>query len=91
MNQISSGIHFIFRGPKLRRPSLLSTCVNTNEPEEGWWTEEGEEEVSDNGSSSSSTSATRYHARHFPPKLRELVPGHTVAVEVIICVSFFNQ
>ncbi|KAK4874199.1 hypothetical protein RN001_013559 [Aquatica leii] len=71
------------RGPKIRRPSLLSTCVNITEPEEGWWTEECEEEISDNGSSSSTTSITRYHTKHFPPKLSELVPGHTVAVEVI--------
>ncbi|KAF5302090.1 hypothetical protein FQR65_LT08640 [Abscondita terminalis] len=71
------------RGPKIRRPSLLSTCVNISEPEEGWCTEEGEEEISDNGSSSSTTSVTRYHTKHFPPKLRELIPGHTVAVEVL--------
>ncbi|KAK5641416.1 hypothetical protein RI129_009963 [Pyrocoelia pectoralis] len=71
------------RGPKLRRPSLLATCVNITEPEEGWYTEEGEEEMSDNGSSSSTTSNTRLNAKHFPPKLRELVPGNTVAVEVL--------
>ncbi|KAK5643443.1 hypothetical protein RI129_007288 [Pyrocoelia pectoralis] len=70
------------RRPKLRRPSLLATCVNINESEEGWYTEEEEEEVSNNGSSST-TSNTRLNARHFPPKLRELVPGNTVAVEVL--------
>ncbi|KAK5641456.1 hypothetical protein RI129_010003 [Pyrocoelia pectoralis] len=71
------------RGPKLRRPSLLATCVNISESEEGWSTEEEEEQMSNNGSSSSTTSSARLNAKHFPPKLRELVSGNTVAVEVL--------
>lgn len=77
------------RTPKVfRTHPLLSTCVDSKEIEEDWLTEDGEEieETSDNGSSCSSVSATKIRKRHFPPKPKELVPGKTLAVEVL-CVD----
>ncbi|KAJ8934016.1 hypothetical protein NQ314_013652 [Rhamnusium bicolor] len=72
------------RVPKIRSSSLLYPCIESEEDE--WWTEEGEES-DDNGSSSShNTSASVSRKRHYPPKPRELVPGHTLPVEVI-CVE----
>lgn len=72
------------RGLKLRRPSLLSICVNVPEPEdEDWISIDGEEEeLSDNGSTSSTASANQSMSRFSPTKGKELGSGHTLAVEV---------
>lgn len=72
------------RVPKIRSSSLLYPCIESEEDE--WWTEEGEES-DDNGSSSSqnTTISKSSKKRHYPPRPRELVPGHTLPIEV----SFF--
>lgn len=72
------------RGLKLRRPSLLSICVNVPEQEdEDWISIDGEdEELSDNGSTSSTASANQSMSHLAPSKGKELGSGHTLAVEV---------
>ncbi|KAK5639956.1 hypothetical protein RI129_010767 [Pyrocoelia pectoralis] len=71
------------RWPKLRHPSLLATCENISESDEDWFTEVEEEEMPNSGTSSKTTTNTRSNVKYFPPKLRELVPGNTVAVELL--------
>ncbi|XP_018333707.1 (E3-independent) E2 ubiquitin-conjugating enzyme UBE2O [Agrilus planipennis] len=71
---------------KIRRPSLVSSISRESAPEEndeGWWTDEVEEEISENASVSSNMSGGPLKTRHFPPKSKELVPGSTLAVEVL--------
>ncbi|KAJ8922950.1 hypothetical protein NQ315_001496 [Exocentrus adspersus] len=69
------------RVPKIRSSSLLYPCIESEEDE--WWTEEGEESDDNASSSSQNTSISKSSKkRHYPPKPRELVPGHTLPVEV---------
>ncbi|XP_018566113.1 (E3-independent) E2 ubiquitin-conjugating enzyme UBE2O [Anoplophora glabripennis] len=73
------------RVPKIRSSSLLYACIESEEDE--WWTEEGEESDDNGSSSSQNTSISKSSKkRHYPPKPRELVPGHTLPIEVI-CVE----
>ncbi|CAH1973777.1 unnamed protein product [Acanthoscelides obtectus] len=88
---VSCGSKIMPRVPKIRSSSFVypiesARDSNTVEDDEEWWTEEGEES-DDNGSSSSrNTSVSKSRKRHYPPRPRELVPGHTLPVE-IICVE----
>nr|CAI5826277.1 unnamed protein product [Callosobruchus analis] len=86
---VSCNSKVIPRVPKIRSSSFvypIETSTVSAEDDEEWWTEEGEES-DDNGSASSrNTSMSKSRKRHYPPKPRELVPGHTLPVEVI-CVE----
>ncbi|KAI4455800.1 (e3-independent) e2 ubiquitin-conjugating enzyme [Holotrichia oblita] len=74
--------------PTKIRSSLLfpPTSVPSDEPDEDWWTEEVEE-MSDNGSSCSNTSCPARTKCYYPPKPKDLAPGHTLAVEVLCMES----
>ncbi|VEN41567.1 unnamed protein product [Callosobruchus maculatus] len=81
---VSCNSKVIPRVPKIRSSSFvypIETSTVSAEDDEEWWTEEGEES-DDNGSGSSrNTSMSKSRKRHYPPKPRELVPGHTLPVE----------
>ncbi|XP_056643108.1 (E3-independent) E2 ubiquitin-conjugating enzyme [Diorhabda sublineata] len=70
---------------KISRSSLVYPAneeITANDEEE-WWTEESEE--SEDGELSQ-ISITKPKKKHYPPKPRDLIPGNTLAVEVI-CIE----
>ncbi|XP_049818002.1 (E3-independent) E2 ubiquitin-conjugating enzyme UBE2O isoform X2 [Aethina tumida] len=83
------------RIPKMRAPvSPYSPPPSETQSEEfaadeDWWTEEGELSDEEDCISTSSpiSGTTKHNRRHYPPKPRELVPGNTLAVEVVYVES----
>lgn len=75
----------VISAPRFQSTPLLPTNVNTGDNEEEWWTEESEdtEVTSETGSSSNSSTNLLQNRKYFPPKLKELIPGHIAAVEVL--------
>ncbi|CAG9854714.1 unnamed protein product [Phyllotreta striolata] len=77
---------------KIRPSSLVYSPneeVTVNTDEEEWWTEESDESEED-GTTSQISYSTKTKIRHYPPKPRDLVPGNTLAVEVICVESKVN-
>ncbi|KAG5878407.1 hypothetical protein JTB14_029680 [Gonioctena quinquepunctata] len=71
------------RIPKIRSSSIVYPPSEADGEEEEWWTEEAEESDDDGSCSSQNTCVPTSKKRHYPPKLRDLVPGNTLPVEVI--------
>ncbi|CAH1107433.1 unnamed protein product [Psylliodes chrysocephalus] len=82
--------------PRISRLRSLSLVyaqneeVNFNSEEDEWWTEESDESDNDGTTSSRINNSTKNNKRHFPPKSQDLVPGNTLAVEVICVESKVN-
>ncbi|XP_072403360.1 (E3-independent) E2 ubiquitin-conjugating enzyme UBE2O [Diabrotica undecimpunctata] len=81
----------ISRLSKLSRSALVysqNEDVITNNDEEEWWTEESEE--SEDADVSQISHNSKPKKKHYPPKPRDLVPGNSLAVEVICVESKVN-
>ncbi|CAH1115912.1 unnamed protein product [Phaedon cochleariae] len=72
--------------PKEQEEEQREIGGEEEEEEEEWWTEEAEESDDGNSSSTRIAYSPSPRKRHYPPKPKDLVPGHTLPVEVI-CVE----
>ncbi|KAL3273626.1 hypothetical protein HHI36_015058 [Cryptolaemus montrouzieri] len=66
---------------------LSNSCIENGDLEDEWCTEDDEE--SDNASETSSKTFTngKMNRRHYPPRPEELIPGNTLAVEILCMES----